>query len=87
MNLFFTVFKHLWIYLNWSCFGRNLFFNKKTFHTINKPYVAFYSKKHLELRSIIDFLFFFQLVEFLFVFVLTVNFLMFSCIEFPFREI
>ena len=40
--------------------------------------------KHLELRNIIDVLFVFQLAGFFLVFVFTVNFLLFSCIEFPF---
>ena len=54
---------------------------------VKKTYVASFSKKHFALRSIIDFLFVFQLVGFFFVFVLTINFLLFSCIEFPFGEI
>ena len=52
-----------------------------------KPYVVSYSKKHLELRNINYFLFAFKLVEFFLGFVLTLNFLIFSYIEFLFGEI
>ena len=54
---------------------------------VKKQYIASYSKKHLELRSIIDFLFVLEFAGFFFVFVFIVNFLLFSCIEFPLGEI
>ena len=52
-----------------------------------KPYVVSYSKKHLELKNIMYFLFVFELVEFFLGFVLTINFLLFSYIEFLYGEI
>ena len=52
-----------------------------------KPYVISYSKRHLGLRTINYFLFAFELAEFFLGFVLTLNFLLFSYIEFLFGEI
>ena len=72
--------------MNWFSFGRNLFFIKKKIHMTKKPFVS-YSKKHLELRNIIYFLFAFEFAEFFLGLVLTLNFLIFSYIEFLFREI
>ena len=54
---------------------------------VEKPYVVFYSKKHLELRNISNFQYVFELVEFCLVIVLIVNFLLSFYIVFIFEEI
>ena len=52
-----------------------------------KPYVVYYFKKHLELRSINDFQYVFKLVEFFIVIVWIVNFFLSFYIVFLFEEI
>ena len=73
--------------MNWFSLSWDFFFQKILFHVIKKPYVVSYSKRHLELRNINDFQSVFEFVEFFFVDVLIVNFLLPFYIVFLFEEI